>query len=376
MQGELSLTTGIQPTGAELNNMYGVPADHSLHAAADHLREVAALRTAARTHRARAKDLARRVHALRRRLLDKGVLRGQLPIRRAVAARRSQLPETRARLERFAASASAWAEVDAGDEAVAGRTRVTEEDSLFWWVPTTRPDDPQMVSYRVFTQTRELALGGLMIDIGANIGRMSIPRVILGDATAAYCVEPDPLNYSCLVRTVRDNSLAGLVLPDRVAIGSADGTARLRRSQTSSGHRVVEDDAAAGPDVIDVPVFTLDTWAARVGVDLELLTFVKVDAQGSEAHVLQGARDVLQQQQVVWEMEVHPRLLARRGCGRQEFLSALAEYFTHFINLNSHAPGPRVRPVHDLDAVLGSLWDSGASTHVLLFTLERVTRSC
>jgi hypothetical protein len=138
---------------------------------------------------------------------------------------------------------------------------------------------------------------------------------------------------------------------------------------------VVEHDTAAGPDVIDVPVFTLDTWAARVGIDLELLTFVKVDAQGSEAHVLQGARDVLRQPQVVWEIEVHPRLLARRGCGRQEFLGVLAEHFTHFIDLNSQAPGPRVRLVCDLDAALGGLWDEAASTHVLFFTLESGARS-
>ena len=211
------------------------------------------------TDRARAKDLARRVHAFRRRLLDTNVLRGQLPIRRALAAARSQRPEAQARLARFAATAPAWAEAGAGDEAVAGLTRIIEQDSLSWWVPNTRPDDPRIVPYRVFTQTRELALGGLMIDIGANIGRMSIPRVILGDATAAYCAEPDPLNYSCLVRTVRDNRLAGLVLPDQVAIGSADGTTRLLRSHTPSGHRVVENDAATGRDVIDVHVFTLDT---------------------------------------------------------------------------------------------------------------------
>jgi FkbM family methyltransferase len=331
--------------------------------------DAAGLRIAARMHRDRAKDLARRVQALRRRLLDTSTLRGQLPIRRALAARRSQRPDAHIRLERFAAAASAWAEVDAGDDAVAGLTRVIEEDSLSWWVPAVRPHDPQIVPYRVITQTRELALGGLMIDIGANIGRMSVPRVILGDATAAYCAEPDPLNYSCLVRTVRDNRLAGLLLPDRVAIGSTDGTARLSRARTSSGHRVVETEIAAGPDVIDVPVFTLDTWAARVGIDLELLTFVKVDAQGSEAHVLQGARDVLRQRQVMWEIEVHPRLLARRGCGRQEILGLLAEHFTHFIHLDSQAPGPRVRLIQDLGAALGSLWDKAASAHVLCFTL-------
>ena len=69
--------------------------------------------------------------------------------------------------------------------------------------------------YRAIAQTREAGIGGVMIDIGANIGRMSIPRVVLGDATLAYCLEPDPLNYACLVRNIRDNGLAGLALADQ-----------------------------------------------------------------------------------------------------------------------------------------------------------------
>jgi FkbM family methyltransferase len=62
-----------------------------------------------------------------------------------------------------------------------------------------------------------------MLDIGASIGRMSIPRVILGDLVHAYCAEPDPLNYAALVRNVAANGLCGLVLPDQAAIGAATG---------------------------------------------------------------------------------------------------------------------------------------------------------
>ena len=33
-----------------------------------------------------------------------------------------------------------------------------------------------------------------MLDLGANVGRMSVPRVVLGDAMVAYCAEPDPVS--------------------------------------------------------------------------------------------------------------------------------------------------------------------------------------
>ena len=44
--------------------------------------------------------------------------------------------------------------------------------------------------YRVILQTREVGLGGLMLDIGANTGRMAVPRAILGDVTAVIAPSP------------------------------------------------------------------------------------------------------------------------------------------------------------------------------------------
>ena len=109
---------------------------------------------------------------------------------------------------------------------------------LNWWMPVIRPQPSgpsaawlakQRFPYRALTQTRELAIGGVMLDIGANIGRMSISRVVMGDVVAAYCAEPDPLNYACLVGNIVDNDLNGLLLPDRLAIADRDGTVILRR---------------------------------------------------------------------------------------------------------------------------------------------------
>src|SRR5688572_7277666 len=87
-------------------------------------------------------------------------------------------------------------------------------------------------------RTREAIAAGVMLDIGANIGLTSIPRAVLGDADVIYAAEPDPANFACLVRNVLDNGLAGIVLPDCLAISDRDGSARLERSGSIGGHRV------------------------------------------------------------------------------------------------------------------------------------------
>lgn len=323
-----------------------------------------------------------RLDRLHRAVLDKDVLRSVLPLRAAGLSRRSEAAEARARAARLRAASAAYAERSAGGRDENPHIRRVTLDGLPWSAPLMRPDDAAAVDrylaqqdfpYRTITQTREVAIGGTMIDIGANVGRMSIPRVILGDVSAAYCAEPDPLNYDCLVRNVLDNNLEGLVLPDRVAIGSANGVARLERRNIAGGHTVIDAGAESGRETIEVPMATLDTWVERVGIDLETLVFVKLDAQGSEVHVLRGANRVLSQPQVAWQIEIDLPLLARRGCSGEDLFAILRTHFTHFTDLNRHATGARVRPVSELGAALDYLASvRHGGTDVLIYRTQGI----
>ena len=172
--------------------------------------------------RVRIDELSKWGKRLRRRILEPEVLRGILPLRARAIRQAGRQAESRDRERRFSQASPAYARAIVDTEDVRADIRIVSLDSLTWCVPLTAPDDPVLVEralkhqdfpYRAMTQTREVAIGGTMVDIGANTGRMSIPRVILGDATIAYCAEPDPLNYTCLVWNVRDNDLTGLVLP-------------------------------------------------------------------------------------------------------------------------------------------------------------------
>ncbi len=327
------------------------------------------------------RDLRHRVKRLHRRVLDPDLLRAQLPLRWPNVRRAAAAPAVRDRTARFRAASPAYeAACTAGSAPLAGMHAMTL-DGLAWSVPLVHPDNPQLVAraiahqdfpYRVLTQTRDVSIGGTMIDIGANIGRMSIPRIVLGDAMAAYCAEPDPLNYACLVRNVRDNGLEGLVLPDHLAIGAAEGTVRLQRASSAGGHRVLAEGATSRREVVEVPCLPLDAWIERVGIDLDQVRFIKVDVQGSEVDVLRGASRTLGHRHIAWQIEVDLETLAARGCdARKDLYPLMQQCFTHFIDLSRHRMTPRVRPVaaliEELSYVTGG---TSGRTDVVLFTLD------
>ena len=227
----------------------------------------------------------------------------------------------------------------AGDDSERSRL---ELHGLTWWIPNRDVHAgaavKQRFPFRGILQTREFSVGGLMLDIGANVGRMAIPRVILGDATAAYCAEPDPISYACLASNVIDNGLAGVVMPDQTAIGDRIGRVFLRRAGGSGGFHVVP-----GPldDTVEVACTTLDAWVSALDVDLQAVTFIKVDVEGFERRLFAGADTVRSQRHIVWQMEIKPASLRHNGDEPADLYADLAGAFSHFIDLNREAVGPR-----------------------------------
>jgi hypothetical protein len=117
---------------------------------------------------------------------------------------------------------------------------------------------------------------------------------------------------------------------------------------------------------------TLDTWVERLGLDLDELAFVKLDAQGSEVHILRGAPRVLSCRHVAWQIEIDPETLAARGFTADDLYDPLRRHFTHFIDLGHDGVGARVHPIGDIaDALPHATGGSAGRTDILAFNLER-----
>jgi len=138
---------------------------------------------------------------------------------------------------------------------------------------------------RRFLQTI-LKPGMTVVDVGANIGIYTrFFAQVLGSTGCVHAFEPDQLNFSRLTDAVHG---LGNVVVNRAAVGERSGTTTLFLSdQFNVDHRTF--DSGGGRVGISVKQVALDDYfptASRIDV-------IKVDVQGFELQVLQGARRLM-----------------------------------------------------------------------------------
>ena len=282
----------------------------------------AAARAAADAHRRTAEERLLRI-------VSSSALRQVLPHKLSLA--RARAASCRSQSARFAEVSPAYraALAGAGDPPGAVRSAL---DGVPWWMPPGSP--PPRSPLHTISQTRDVGVGGVMIEVGAGSGITSVVRVALGDATAAYCTEPDAASYACLAANVVGSGLEGLVLPDRVEIGGTTPEAR-----------------------------TLDQWVRDVEVDLDTVGFVQINSTVTGA-VLNGARTLLERPVIVWQLEILPAALGADGV--RDVMERITASFTHFIVVSTPPPGTRVRTVDSLAEIVAGA--GGENVAVLLYS--------
>jgi FkbM family methyltransferase len=122
----------------------------------------------------------------------------------------------------------------------------------------------------------------VVLDVGANIGALTIPFAAL--AAQVHAVEPQPELADALDENVR-RAGHGRVTVYRAACGAAPGTIRLpvvRYDQPGNFGGL-----SMGGDGAEVPVMAIDTLA------LPRVDLMKIDVEGAELSVLAGAAETV-----------------------------------------------------------------------------------
>lgn len=128
------------------------------------------------------------------------------------------------------------------------------------------------------------------VDVGANIGVMSV-NIAKSCDIPVLSLEPVSTNMALLKKNLSSNNVSATTM--QVAIGSQEGTIPITLSKTNHGdHRIGALDSEER-EVEEVKVKTLDNCIAEAGLKPPYL--IKVDVQGYELHVLQGAEQTLRE---------------------------------------------------------------------------------
>jgi len=158
--------------------------------------------------------------------------------------------------------------------------------------PTVRHLIPQENERPLFEYLRSaIRPGDLDFDIGAFLGTYALFEARwTGERGRVVAFEPSAFSFAMLTRHLRMNGLG----PDRVdarraAVGASIGRQRLVAFEDEPYRNQLAGNAIAGQ--VSVDVLTVDAVCAELG---RAPDWIRMDVQGLEFDVLQGAREAIQ----------------------------------------------------------------------------------
>ncbi len=190
--------------------------------------------------------------------------------------------------------------------------------SVAMWTDSSyfREDEELLIHY--------LRPGDTVIDVGANIGAITLAAAqVVGETGRVVAIEAHPRTFAYLRENVRLNERANVDLHN-VAIGSEPGRIWFTDYRLDEQNHVVTD--GQGFEVAAVPLDDLARDVVRVAL-------LKVDVEGYERAVFEGAVQVLGRTEAVlfesWERHFRKYgdttsdvLTLLRGCGFELFRTA------------------------------------------------------
>jgi FkbM family methyltransferase len=170
-----------------------------------------------------------------------------------------------------------------------------------WWDPTSRGKvlrilngtyEPEQTA--LFEQL--IRPGQTVLDVGANVGYYTLlASVLVGPEGRVHAFEPEPRNAGFLRRHAQINRRRNVTV-QQAAVSDRAGTGRFDfGSGTGTGHLA---DAGA----LEVRTVRLDDYCAEHGL---APSAIKIDVEGAEMSVLQGARGTLERHRPILFLSTH-----------------------------------------------------------------------
>lgn len=150
--------------------------------------------------------------------------------------------------------------------------------------------------------------GACVIDVGANVGQMTLEAAhLVGPTGRVIAIEPAPGNVRVLRRHVIENGFENRVTIIEAACGARDNDKVILHilgdavDSVGSGHSQSKHSTEMPSIELQVPVVTIDSVAKE-----NPPAVVKIDVEGAELSVLDGASVTLKTYQPALQIGFHP----------------------------------------------------------------------
>ncbi|MBE2281270.1 MAG: FkbM family methyltransferase, partial [Ignavibacteriaceae bacterium] len=143
--------------------------------------------------------------------------------------------------------------------------------------------------------------GDVVIDAGANLGFFSlIASKLVGEPGKVIAFEPGKKNFQKLERNLRLNSSKNII-PVNMGLGSEENSAILNYNPSQTGLSSIKNEVASTNSRESISLISLTDYVKRENLIVKL---IKIDTEGYEPEVLEGAREIITLQKPVIYVEL------------------------------------------------------------------------
>jgi FkbM family methyltransferase len=212
------------------------------------------------------------------------------------------------------------------------------------------------------TLDRLLGPGDVFVDVGANVGYHTVRAArTVGPNGRVVAVEANPENARLIAHTIELNGITNIELVP-VALSGQRGHVVFGTHVGSNGGFLDAATSASGRGTL-VPTFPLDD------LGLERVSVVKIDVEGAEALVVDGATDTIRRDRPSFVMEFSMEMTGRVSQREpREHLERFVDWGYSIAIIDRSTATPRAMSVDDLVAEWG---DFLRIEDLLLVPLER-----
>ncbi|NEP53888.1 MAG: FkbM family methyltransferase [Moorea sp. SIO3C2] len=170
-----------------------------------------------------------------------------------------------------------------------------------------------------------LDANSIVLDVGANFGYYAVSSATkLTPTGCVHAFEPNPDAYQLLQQNVEVNHLQQLVSCHDLCVGAEDGETDFYITQESAFSGMDDTKRSVLREKISIPVCSLDSILSELG--LSQIDAIKIDVEGSEFAVLNGAIETIQRSpNIVIMMEVSAKNLNEHR--REALMSSLVNLY-------------------------------------------------